>query len=124
MQKFEIAQITVARSGQVVQVAHKFNRFNLNKVLLVGIDATCNATPTAAKDALCRAAVAFNGGKEGIFQKLVRKTSVTVHQHFACYNPAMELLPLYATGYIEDLGKAANYPYTVNLYFQLSDKTC
>ena len=109
--------VTISQSGDVVTFRDKLPG---RAKRLTGIFLSANTNH--ATKALANVGVNFNGGRSLITNQLLRipaSDPVRKSYHFQVNQDIKQNSSV--NGYIEDLGNASAFPYTVKIYYQLSD---
>jgi len=113
MRTYSTKSITIPASGSIVQISHKLPG---DAIKCTGLAVGCSATN--ATKALAMVGFGLNNGKDATFTKLVYNKGGKESRMPKAFDPQCDVMPLYATGYVQDLGNASAYPYTVYIHFE------
>lgn len=114
--EYSIAQVVVPRAGVIVPVRHSLPG-NVGRCLSVDF----SASVASSDKALAAAGISFNGGKDQTVNKLVfnRGAYPRVRQGTEVKQTLLQGADV--LGYVEDLQAGVTYPYTIKIYFELTD---
>ncbi len=114
---FHVTTISVTTSGGLTNFTDKLpgRAKRITGVML-------SASATHNTQAICQVGISINGGKEYPINQLItsRSTDPLTKSYPLRFNIQHDRNSL-ITGYIEDLGPALSYPYTVKITFMLED---